>query len=144
MQKKHVHHCSHSICFPRSPVLPEVLPDTPRSFRSISFCQWTPACTQSHSQLCRALPAGQESIPAADAQSLRGFAGLSSCASPAAGTQAVGQLDPAPPAYSLGATLEKVSSPSSFQASVGSRETGGSVQLLGVKVRSYRLPKRQQ
>lgn len=107
MQKKHVHHCSHSICFPWSPVRPEVLPDTPRSFRSISFCQWTPACTQSHSQLCRALPAGQESIPAADAQSLRGFAGLPSRASPAAGAQAVGQLDPAPPTYSLGAALEK-------------------------------------
>lgn len=107
MQKKHVNHCSHSICFPWSPVLPEVLPDTARSFRSISFCQWTPACTQSHRQLCWALPAGQESIPAADAQSLRGFAGLPSCASPAAGAQAVGQLDPAPPAYGLGAALEK-------------------------------------
>lgn len=52
-------------------------------------------------------------------------------------------LDPAPP-YSLGAALETASPPSSFQDSVGSRETEVSVQLLAVKVSSPRLPKRQQ
>lgn len=52
-------------------------------------------------------------------------------------------LDPDPP-YSLGAALEKASSPSSFQASVGSREAEGFVQFLAVKVCSSRLPKRQQ
>lgn len=45
-----------------------------------------------------------------------------------------GAAGPCPSSLQPWGSTGKISSPSSFQASVGSRETGGSVQLLGVKV----------